>query len=66
MQLYWSKDQTDEGQFDIYYSEPGKQNLADYQHPTEHHTGTPHHALLVRPIYLCDAHKTPKTVKRAC
>ena len=58
MWSYWLKDRAKQGQFDIYW-EPGKHNLADY--PTKHHTGS-HHAA-VRPIYLYDKHKTPKTVK---
>ena len=36
MRFYWLKDQTAQGQFDIFW-DPGKHNLTDY--PTKHHSG---------------------------
>ena len=56
--LWWLKGREAQLQFHVIW-EPGIYNLADY--PTKHHTGQ--HHKLVRPIYLYESGKSPRTIQ---
>ena len=57
-QFWWLKDREAQLQFHVIW-DAGIYNLADY--PTKHHTGQ--HHKLVRPIYLFESGKTPRTMQ---
>ena len=58
MRFYWLIDQCKQGTFEVYW-DAGKNNLADYM--TKHHPASHHQQ--VRPIYLYNKEKSPKTVQ---
>ena len=58
MRFRWLKNREVQQHFKVSW-EPGKNNLADYI--TKHHTAAHHRQ--VRPIYIYDEEKSPKTVQ---
>ena len=58
MRFHWVRNRINQGQLIVRWR-PGKSNLADY--PTKHHTGLHHKTL--RPIYLYDEERSPRTVQ---